>query len=106
MQRAPDGRAGFTGGSGREGMAQLLAPGEEFTTPRQAGLFTDGRFGATSRAWHAYVLAHELPHRAVHSAAVLSDYGLRPELPQGDWASATGCIWCEFPDEASAHLDV
>ncbi|MGW0908346.1 alpha-galactosidase [Streptomyces sp. NPDC002853] len=62
VQRTPDGRAGFTGGSGHEGMTQPLGPGEEFTTPRLAGLYADGGFGATSRAWHAYVLAHVLPH--------------------------------------------
>ncbi|MFI8873092.1 alpha-galactosidase [Streptomyces sp. NPDC055243] len=62
VQRTPDGRAGFTGGAGRDGMTQPLAPGAEFTTPRHAGLYTDGGFGATSRAWHAYVLAHVLPH--------------------------------------------
>lgn len=43
-------------------MAQPLVPGEEFTTPRHAGLFADGGFGATSRAWHAYILTHVLPH--------------------------------------------
>ncbi|MEV6752896.1 alpha-galactosidase [Streptomyces sp. NPDC051214] len=62
VQRTPDGRAGFTGGSGHEGMTQPLSPGAEFTTPRHAGLYADGGFGATSRAWHAYVLAHVLPH--------------------------------------------
>lgn len=62
VQRTHDGRAGFTGGAGHDGMAQPLGPGEEFTTPRHAGLFADGGFGATSRAWHAYVLTHVLPH--------------------------------------------
>lgn len=62
VQRTPDGRVGFTAGSGHEGMTQPLSPGEEFTTPRHAALYTDGGFGATSRAWHAYVLAHVLPH--------------------------------------------
>lgn len=62
VQRTHGGRAGFTGGAGHDGMAQPLAPGEEFTTPRHAGLFADGGFGATSRAWHAYILTHVLPH--------------------------------------------
>ncbi|MFJ4835296.1 alpha-galactosidase [Streptomyces sp. NPDC088747] len=60
-QRTPDGRAGFTGGIGHDGTSVPLAPGEEFTTPPFAGLFTDGGFGAASRAWHAYTLAHVLP---------------------------------------------
>ncbi|MEU6761651.1 alpha-galactosidase [Streptomyces sp. NPDC046853] len=62
VQRTHDGRAGFTGGAGRDGMTQPLDAGAEFTTPRHAGLYADGGFGATSRAWHAYVLAHVLPH--------------------------------------------
>ncbi|MEU3186101.1 alpha-galactosidase [Streptomyces sp. NPDC006923] len=62
VQRTPDGRAGLTGGAGHEGTALPLAPGEEFTAPRFAGLHTDGGFGAASRAWHAHVLAHVLPH--------------------------------------------
>ncbi|MFC9645134.1 alpha-galactosidase [Streptomyces mirabilis] len=62
VQRTPDGRAGFTGGPGQDGTTVPLAPGEEFATPPFAGLCTDGGFGAASRAWHAYVLAHVLPH--------------------------------------------
>ncbi|MFF1704276.1 alpha-galactosidase [Streptomyces sp. NPDC058252] len=61
-QRTPDGRAGFTGGVGHDGTSVPLAPGEEFTTPPFAGLFSEGGFGAASRAWHAYTLAHVLPH--------------------------------------------
>ncbi|MFF8316108.1 alpha-galactosidase [Streptomyces bobili] len=69
-QRTPDGRAGWTGGAGHEGVSLPLAPGEEHTTPVFAGLCTDGGFGAASRAWHAYTLAHVLP-RGRETAAVL-----------------------------------
>ncbi|MFJ4693101.1 alpha-galactosidase [Streptomyces sp. NPDC088766] len=62
VQRTPDGRAGWTGGAGHEGTSLPLAPGEEHATPVFAGLCTDGGFGAASRAWHAYTLAHVLPH--------------------------------------------
>ncbi|MFJ5263134.1 alpha-galactosidase [Streptomyces sp. NPDC088387] len=61
-QRTPDGRAGFTAGIGHEGTVLPLGPGEEFTTPVCAGLFSEGGFGATSRAWHAYARAQVLPH--------------------------------------------
>ncbi|WUU80227.1 alpha-galactosidase [Streptomyces cellulosae] len=70
VQRTPDGRAGLTGGVGHEGTRVPLAPGEEFTTPVAAGLFTDGGFGAASRAWHAYVRTHVLRH-ADETAPVL-----------------------------------
>lgn len=60
-QRTPDGRAGWSGGAGHEGTSLPLAPGEEHATPVFAGLCTDGGFGAASRAWHAYTLAHVLP---------------------------------------------
>ncbi|MYV55245.1 alpha-galactosidase [Streptomyces sp. SID3212] len=62
VQRTPDGRACFTGGAGQDGTALPLGPGEEFTTPRLAGLYSEGGFDAASRAWHAYTLAHVLPH--------------------------------------------
>ncbi|MDX3234503.1 alpha-galactosidase [Streptomyces sp. ME03-5709C] len=61
-QRTPDGRAGVTGGAGHDGTNVPLAPGEEFTTPPFAAVYTDGGFGSASRAWHAYTLAHVLPH--------------------------------------------
>lgn len=70
VQRTPDGRAGFTGGVGHEGTWVPLAPGEEFTTPVFAGLYTDGGFGAASRAWHAYTRRHVLAH-ADETAPVL-----------------------------------
>ena len=37
-----------------------LAPGETLTLPRFAGLYTTGGFGAASREWHAWQLAHVL----------------------------------------------
>ena len=43
-------------------MSWRLGPGERLTTPAFAGLYTEGGFGAASRAWHAYVLGHVLPH--------------------------------------------
>lgn len=70
VQRTPDGRAGWTGGAGHEGTSLPLAPGEEHATPVFAGLCTDGGFGAASRAWHAYTLAHVLP-RGRETAPVL-----------------------------------
>lgn len=51
-----------TGGAGHDDAGLvLLAPGESYTTPVFAGLWTDGGFGASSRAWHAYQLAHVIP---------------------------------------------
>lgn len=61
-QRTPDGRAAFTGGVAHDGVSVPLAPGEEFTAPVFAAVCTDGGFGAAGRAWHAYILAHVLPH--------------------------------------------
>ncbi|GAA4804230.1 alpha-galactosidase [Streptomyces ziwulingensis] len=69
-QRTSDGRAGVTGGVGHEGTWVPLAPGAEFATPLFAGLFSQGGFGAASRAWHAYTRDHVLPH-AGETAPVL-----------------------------------
>ncbi|MFD7681901.1 alpha-galactosidase [Streptomyces sp. NPDC060187] len=70
VQRTPDGRAGLTGGAGHDGTRVPLGPGEEYTTPVLAGLCSDGGFGSTSRAWHAYLRAHVLRH-ADETAPVL-----------------------------------
>jgi len=62
VRRGTDNRVRVTGGFGHEGVSWRLAPGEQLSTPSFAGLYTDGGFGAASRAWHAYVLDHVLPH--------------------------------------------
>ncbi|MCM2425236.1 alpha-galactosidase [Streptomyces sp. RKAG337] len=62
VQQLPDGRVQATGGAGHDDAGLLrLEPGESFTTPVFAGLYTDGGFGAASRAWHAHQLAHVIP---------------------------------------------
>jgi alpha-galactosidase len=50
-----DARVQITGGAGHDESGLLrLAPGESFTTPVFAGLWSDGGFGGASRAWHSY----------------------------------------------------
>ncbi|HTJ72060.1 MAG TPA: alpha-galactosidase [Actinospica sp.] len=61
-QRGTDNRVQVTGGFGHDGVSWQLEPGESLTTPTFAGLYTADGFGATSRAWHDYVLRHVLPH--------------------------------------------
>ncbi|HEV2777831.1 MAG TPA: alpha-galactosidase [Actinophytocola sp.] len=56
------GRVGWSAGFGHDGLAWHLRPGEEWTTPVLAGLYTSDGFGGASRAWHAYTRAHVLPH--------------------------------------------
>ena len=62
LHRDPAGRTTWTGGHGHDGLTWSLEPGETMRTPVFAGLFTTGGFGAASRAWHAYVSRHVLPH--------------------------------------------
>jgi alpha-galactosidase len=62
VQRDPAGRTTWTGGFGHEGLTWSLAPGETLHTPVFAGLHTTAGFGGASRAWHAYVRRHVLPH--------------------------------------------
>lgn len=58
----PDGRVQATGGAGHDDTGLVrLAPGESWTSPVFAGLYTDGGFGAASRAWHAYQRDHVIP---------------------------------------------
>ncbi|MGA5036449.1 alpha-galactosidase [Streptomyces capoamus] len=62
VAQLPDARVQITGGAGHDDAGlMLLAPGESYTTPVFAGLWSDGGFGGASRAWHAYQRAHVVP---------------------------------------------
>ncbi|MBP2708445.1 alpha-galactosidase [Microbispora sp. RL4-1S] len=61
-QRLPTGRATLSAGFGHDPVTWELGDGEELVTPVCAGLYTEGGFGAASRAWHDYQLRHVLPH--------------------------------------------
>jgi alpha-galactosidase len=56
----PGGRVHACGGVNDFDWAYRLEPGDELVLPRFAGLYTDGGFGAASREWHAWQLAHVL----------------------------------------------
>ncbi|MEV6824232.1 alpha-galactosidase [Amycolatopsis sp. NPDC051102] len=60
--RASTGRLTVSSGFGQNGVVHRVGPGRPLITPVSAGLYTGGGFGAASRAWHAYVRAHVLPH--------------------------------------------
>ncbi|MEV6164987.1 alpha-galactosidase [Streptomyces sp. NPDC052052] len=62
VQQLPDGLVQITGGAGHDASGLLLlAPGESYTTPVFAGLWSAQGFGGASRAWHAWQLAHVIP---------------------------------------------
>jgi len=56
----PGGRVHACGGVNDFDWAYRLEPGDELVLPRFAGLYTAGGFGAASREWHAWQLAHVL----------------------------------------------
>jgi alpha-galactosidase len=62
VAQLPDARVQITGGAGHDDSGLLrLEPGQSYTTPVFAGLWSDGGFGAASRAWHAYQRAYVIP---------------------------------------------
>jgi alpha-galactosidase len=62
VQQLPDKGVQITGGAGHDDSGLLLlAPGDSYTSPVFAGLWSDGGFGGASRAWHAWQLAHVIP---------------------------------------------
>ncbi|MFF1477401.1 alpha-galactosidase [Streptomyces sp. NPDC058301] len=62
VQHLPDGRVQISGGAGYDDSGLLsLAPGESYTTPVFAGLWSPDGFGGASRAWHAWQLARVIP---------------------------------------------
>ncbi|MFE3448761.1 alpha-galactosidase [Nonomuraea sp. NPDC059194] len=60
-QRRPEGDVAVTAGFGHDGPSWPLDPGEKLVTPPILGLYSDGGFGAASRAWHDYARHHVLP---------------------------------------------
>ncbi|MFJ5303532.1 alpha-galactosidase [Streptomyces sp. NPDC088350] len=57
-----DARVQISGGAGYDDSGLLLLePGESFTTPVFAGLWSDGGFGAASRTWHTYQRTYVIP---------------------------------------------
>jgi alpha-galactosidase len=61
LDHAPTGRLTWTGGFGHDGTTWRLHPGETWQTPEFTGLYNDGGFGGTSRAWHDHIARHVLP---------------------------------------------
>ncbi|KAK1183279.1 alpha-galactosidase [Streptomyces sp. NBS 14/10] len=75
VQQLPIGAVQAVGGVGHDDSGQLsLAPGESFTTPVFAGLWTDGGFGAASRAWHAWQLAQVIPDADQHRPVLYNSW--------------------------------
>ncbi|HEU5111439.1 MAG TPA: alpha-galactosidase, partial [Micromonosporaceae bacterium] len=61
LRHGVSGRVAVSGGFGHDGLLWRLRPGEEWTTPVFAGLYTAGGFGAASRGWHGYAAGRVLP---------------------------------------------
>lgn len=62
VAQLPDARVQITGGAGYDDSGLLLlAPGESFTTPVFAGLWTDTGHGGASRIWHTYQRTYVIP---------------------------------------------
>ncbi|MEE1741541.1 alpha-galactosidase [Streptomyces sp. BE147] len=62
VHQLPHGLVQINGGAGYDESGLLrLAPGESYTTPVFAGLWSPDGFGGASRAWHAWQLAHVIP---------------------------------------------
>jgi alpha-galactosidase len=62
LQRLPGGQASVSAGAQHTPMIQVLAPGEELETPASLGLYSEGGFGAASRAWHRHIRSQVLEH--------------------------------------------
>lgn len=62
VERMPTERVTVSAGAGHDPITRRLAAGEELRTPYCAAAYTEGGFGAASRTWHRYQLAHVLPH--------------------------------------------
>ncbi|WP_169948505.1 alpha-galactosidase [Microbispora sp. H11081] len=61
VHRDHDGRAGWSGGFGHEGVTWRLGPGESLETPVFTGIYSAEGFGGVSHRWHDHVRRHVLP---------------------------------------------
>ncbi|GGQ14386.1 alpha-galactosidase [Streptosporangium pseudovulgare] len=61
VERDHDGRAGWSGGFGHEGVTWRLGPGEALETPAFTGVYSAQGFGGISHRWHDHVRRHVLP---------------------------------------------
>ncbi|MET9064082.1 alpha-galactosidase [Streptosporangium sandarakinum] len=61
VERDHDGRAGWSGGFGHEGVTWRLGPGETLETPAFTGVYSAEGFGGISHRWHDHVRGHVLP---------------------------------------------
>ena len=62
VAQLPDARVQIGGGAGYDDSGLLLlAPGESFTTPVFAGLWSGAGFGGASRTWHDYQRTYVIP---------------------------------------------
>ncbi|MCC3761477.1 alpha-galactosidase [Glycomyces sp. TRM65418] len=62
IEKAPTGRVAVSTGFGHDPITCKLGAGERLETPVSAGLYTEDGFAGAAAAWHAYALAHVLPH--------------------------------------------
>ncbi|MBR7828253.1 alpha-galactosidase [Actinospica sp. MGRD01-02] len=60
--RLPSERLSLSVGAAHVPETRLLEPGDELSTPVSVGMYTEGGFGAASRAWHDYIRANVIPH--------------------------------------------
>lgn len=61
VERDQEGRAGWSGGFGHEGVTWRLGPGETLETPAFTGVYSPEGFGGVSHRWHDHVRRHVLP---------------------------------------------
>ncbi|MFI1886360.1 alpha-galactosidase [Streptomyces jumonjinensis] len=75
VQHLPDGQVQITGGAGHDDSGLLrLAPGDSYTSPVFAGLWSAGGFGGASRAWHAWQLARVIPDAAAERSVLYNSW--------------------------------
>lgn len=95
--RMPSGRVSLSLGAGNGAEPRLLGPGERLTTPVSVGMYTEGGFGAASRAWHEYFRAHVIAHPdelrpVLYNSweATEFDVSIRGQMQLADRAAAIG----------------
>jgi alpha-galactosidase len=98
VEKAPSGRVAVSAGFGHDPIAISLEAGEDLETPVSAGLYTEDGFAGAAAAWHAYALAHVLPHPEEDRPVLYNsweatefDISAEGQIALAEKAAAMGC---------------
>jgi alpha-galactosidase len=98
LERTVTDRVTVSPGAGHDPIAFVLEPGGLWKTPTASGVYTDGGFAASARAWHDYALKHVIPYPDEDRPVIYNsweatefDVDVESQCALAEKAAAMGC---------------